>query len=414
MINQVTSQLDTSTSDYDIMQTVHNAINDVAQLVNKLNRPGAAQSKETHLAFRSLDVKFNRHLTMFIAVCQKLNLQQRTTDAEIILQVDPAVLQRQVEATTGKTLSASVLLKGVVEYRGRSTLGGGGLKTDYQVFRGRLKSGESVALKTHLQSSKNDGDGVDNVRRIMRQVHLWTSFSSPYILECYGVGMEITMTTKRDSYDDFKLYLVSPYMRNGDAASFVSKRRRLGAHVKLLQLIRDIALGIQYLHHRTPDVVVHASVRGENVLIKDDESACLGGFCLSKVVSLETATALTGNNFQCRWMAPELFRKPRQLAAACDVWSWAMTALELISGQEPYYSIRVDWEVVDALKENQKPERGQHAKFDQYCPLADLVWALMEKCWLAAAERPTIDEVVSELERIEDIYAGQQLTASWS
>ncbi|KAG9082506.1 hypothetical protein FRC07_014179, partial [Ceratobasidium sp. 392] len=200
-------------------------------------------------------------------------------------------------------------------------------------------------------------------------------------------------------------YLVSPYMKNGDAASFVFKRRKSGAHIKVLQLIREVALGIQYLHDQTPEAIVHAGIRGENVLIKDDESACLGGFCLTKAVSLRKAASdLTGNNFQCRWMAPELFGGNLQLEPACDVWSWAMTASQLISNQVPYYGIKIDWQVVDAIKDNQKPQRSQYPGFDQYCPQADLVWALMEKCWLVAAERPIIDEVVIEMKRIEEIH----------
>jgi hypothetical protein len=40
---------------------------------------------------------------------------------------------------------------------------------------------------------------------MMRQVQLWSSFSSPFILECRGIGMQMTVSSEDEEYDKFQL-----------------------------------------------------------------------------------------------------------------------------------------------------------------------------------------------------------------
>ncbi|KAG8707942.1 hypothetical protein FRC11_006945, partial [Ceratobasidium sp. 423] len=76
----------------------------------------------------------------------------------------------------------------------------------------------------------------------------------------------------------------------------------------------------------------------------------------------------------------------------------------LITGQEPYGHMgkMVSWAFIDCVvKEGKAPQRSDYPTFEKYSPQPDLMWALLEKCWTSALERPAIDQVIKELENLE-------------
>ncbi|KAG9081617.1 hypothetical protein FRC06_005482 [Ceratobasidium sp. 370] len=306
-------------------------------------------------------------------------------------QIEDTELKQHVRDVTGHEPENSFLLKGQIRYRESVPINTG---FDSDVYKGQMIDGETVAIKLYREKILNDGKGVKFVERIMRQVGFWTSFQHPSILPCYGVGMQITKASEGfGTHDGFQFYLVSPLMRNGNAVQFIRERRKKGAYVDILRIVRQAAVGIQYLHDGERSCV-HASMRGENVLIKDDGTACINGFGLTKALSETKPNDLTGNDFQCRWMAPELLKQNRPLLKpSCDIWSWAMTALELISGQEPYPTFDLPWGIVNEIVAGRTPDEADHSAFREYSPQPDMMWALLQKCWnMKPEERPTIDQ----------------------
>lgn len=427
-------------SDYGYaLSAMYRDLEDITRFINTWNKQSSliGLRKDMHMQVRKLEQEFIGHITLFTAICQrhdsnvtsqnlsqiheKLDLLQSVQnqardqlESNNVGQADASMISQQVHAITGHTPDASFILKGVISYRENVALNHG---FNFDIFRGQLNTGEMIAIKLYREKNMlNDFKGVKFVERIMRQVQFWTSFYSPYILKCYGVGMQMTKVAEgQGTYDKFQFYLVSPYMRHGNAVDFIQTRRKAGVFVDIFQYIRHAALGVQYLHHRDPPCV-HASIRGENVIMKDDDTACLNGFGLTKALSLTKAIELTGKNFQCRWMAPELLNRDRPpLKPECDIWSWAMTALELITGLEPYYQIDAQWNIPPAITSGQTPQRADYPTFEEYCPQPDLMWALLQRCWeMDVEKRPTIDEVVAELERIEKVQIEAQVSTSHS
>lgn len=134
------------------------------------------------------------------------------------------MISQQVHAITGHTPDASFILKGVISYRENVALNHG---FNFDIFRGQLNTGEMIAIKLYREKNMlNDFKGVKFVevrnrftcgesnwcsralisQRIMRQVQFWTSFYSPYILKCYGVGMQMTKVAEgQGTYDKFQL-----------------------------------------------------------------------------------------------------------------------------------------------------------------------------------------------------------------
>ncbi|CCO33377.1 Serine/threonine-protein kinase TNNI3K [Rhizoctonia solani AG-1 IB] len=236
--------------------------------------------------------------------------------------------------------------------------------------------------------------------RFLRIANLWCDLRSEYTLPFYGIGME-----SFEQNDHFQLYMVSPLMSNFDAMTYLSKyRSRPGIRKGILRIITDAAKGLQYLHNRTPPVV-HSGMKGDNVLITDSGGAILGGFGLTKALESVENTKLppavmTGRTESQRWLAPEMFVDDPPLRTPCDVWGWAMAALEIISGSIPYHMHKQAMNIILKVNEG-PPRRKDYAGFNRYAHRPDETWALLERCWAEEPEsRPTMDEIVKELKGI--------------
>ncbi|KAG8739710.1 hypothetical protein FRC10_005252 [Ceratobasidium sp. 414] len=242
-----------------------------------------------------------------------------------------------------------------------------------KVFRVGMSEKENVERYAHM---------------FLRDVKLWATFRSDYMLPFYGIGME-----PYEGEQHFQLYMVSPLMRNFDAVTYLRQHKKNpGMKEGIMRIITDAAKGLQYLHNRNPPFV-HSGMCGDNILITDSGGGILGGFGLTK--------------------APETFEEDTPvLQTASDVWGWAMVALELISGRPPYYQTRQSHTVMLDIRLNKRPIRAKHADFEQYALKPDEMWALLERCWEFEPEkRPTIDEVLVVLEKMTGRCAGSDTEA---
>ncbi|EUC62596.1 tyrosine kinase catalytic domain protein [Rhizoctonia solani AG-3 Rhs1AP] len=414
-----------------IFSKMQQDLNDMTLFLTEWTRKKSAfqqmQHKGVLIQVRTLEDVFTRHLHVFIALSQSesttamnkefAELQARlgtiqnhahtrdNSDPKNTEQADPDILREQVRRITGHTPDAVYLLNGTISHREAVPVS---QEKTFDVYKGKLNDGEAVAIKLLRQRLKNDGEGVRFVERIMRQVQLWSSFSSPFILECRGIGMQMTAAGVDDEYDRFQFYLVSPFMKRGNALRHIQKLRKEGAYVDILKYLRESARGIEHLHRRNPPCV-HASIRGENILIKDDGTACINGFGLTKAFAIGKIIALTGANRKYHWMAPELLGQDQPpLYPSCDIWAWAMTALELISGKKPYYNVSQLHLYDHVVNQGKRPELDDYPGFEQNCPQPEKMWDLLKKCWTSASERPTIEQVITELEDIEKAQIEQQ------
>ncbi|KAG8900114.1 hypothetical protein FRC01_010263, partial [Tulasnella sp. 417] len=106
--------------------------------------------------------------------------------------------------------------------------------------------------------------------------------------------------------------------------------------------IYEIAQGLQYLHSQN---IIHGSLRPSNVLIQDDGRAVLSDFTRVKIATPPGAekTQVYPQVNAFRYQAPELILD-QPISSASDVYSWAMTALEIITGGIPPTShLEVFW-----------------------------------------------------------------------
>ncbi|KAG9120201.1 hypothetical protein FRC07_004391 [Ceratobasidium sp. 392] len=337
--------------------------------------------------------------TLLQTLADKSTVLQRPSTTAADVYADDEQIVRTIRTVTGMELPVELLVGRQCVSEGKRPITSG---VTCDIFLASFLGGVQVAKKVFKVGMCNRENVERYAERFLRDAKLWSTLRSDYTLPFLGIGME-----QLDS-SNFQLYMVSPFMKNFDAVTYLKEHRNnAGMNMAILRIITDAAHGLQYLHNREPPVV-HSGMRGNNVLVTDSGGGILGGFGLTKVLQGSKpgeelpATVMTGMTESQRYMAPELVCEDHPvLKTPCDVWGWAMSALEIISGQAPYYqSMRVQM-VVFEIMSGKKPVRAKYANFDKYALKPDEMWALLEKCWESKSEdRPTIDEVVVELKKM--------------
>ncbi|ELU42189.1 protein tyrosine kinase domain-containing protein [Rhizoctonia solani AG-1 IA] len=314
---------------------------------------------------------------------QRQILAQQTSssssDLQKEIQASEEDLQRIMRQYAGKRIPREMILSEQIVYRGSKSHGDG---RRFGVYKGELMNGEKVAIKISAHKPGLHDDNGRNFGRVsIRLAH-----------EGGGAWLLGPLQSYR--------YFVSPWIPDGDAVRNTSIALINKSQVCFTQ-VRDAALGLKYLH-QLDEPCVHGSIRGENVLIKMEggiEQGCLNGQIRSK-----PPPELTGEDGICRWKAPEIIDSisgDPQMDPSSDIWSWAMTALQLYSGLEPYHQHVKDHRICAEIMAGRTPKREDYPEFDKYAPLPDKTWTLLEKCWnMEPEERPTIQDVVDELEMI--------------
>ncbi|KAJ7778423.1 kinase-like domain-containing protein, partial [Mycena metata] len=217
-----------------------------------------------------------------------------------------------------------------------------------------------------------------NVRRrihyeFCREALVWKDLLHPHILPFLGIDL-----------DNFPahLCLVSPWMENGTVLNYFENYGRANVD----KLLYEVAQGLFYLHSRS---YVHGDLRGANILINEDQSACLADFGLS-VISEATLTLSSNRAGSIHWMAPELIdpdRFGRKFAKtpASDVYAFGCVCIELYTGRPPFRNLS-EMAVMFKILNGARPERPHG--------MSDMLWQCVNTYWVDEPAARSATEVV--------------------
>ncbi|KAJ7353293.1 kinase-like domain-containing protein [Mycena albidolilacea] len=310
-----------------------------------------------------------------------LDVVQGTLDKGLLIaQEHSRMAQRIIRklAASCDRLPSSLFISGVTEKEDHPMFGGG-----YgDIYRASHNS-RTVALKYMRAVHFMRGSDLRRVRlKFCSEALVWKDLRHANILPFLGI--------EKDSFPS-SLCMVSPWMEHGTAINYVKEH----GHANIDKLLYEISKGLQYLHSRG---IVHGDLRGANVLINKDWSACLADFGLS-IFSDATSTMSTNRAGSLHWMAPELLdpdgfgdgtfaRTP-----ASDVYAFGCLCLELYTGQPPFAHLREPAAMMKILS-GERPERpsgtpGAHS-------ISNLRWLHITACWAQKPAARPKTEVVAE------------------
>ena len=100
-----------------------------------------------------------------------------------------------------------------------------------------------------------------------------------------------------------------------------------------------MAVALKYVHESG---IIHGAVRPSNILIDNEQHPVLSDFSSAKIVGdgseLEQPIL---QELSCRYDAPET--RDGDFSAASDIYSWAMSAVEIISGRKDKFIASILW-----------------------------------------------------------------------
>ncbi|KDQ58032.1 hypothetical protein JAAARDRAFT_57825 [Jaapia argillacea MUCL 33604] len=249
-----------------------------------------------------------------------------------------------------------------------------------------------VAIKVLVNAHLPGGE--KSLIRLRREAWAWVQLSHPNVAPFLGLAQVHGLASDG---------LITDWAEYGNLHQHLKEQEYTKEW--LCHFVRGIAGGLAHLHSRN---VVHGDLKPDNVLVRKGMHGPyvqLTDFGLARIIDFRGYTTHTLGH--CRYRAVELMHLSDEsendtvdgqysLTNQCDVWSFAMLSLEVLSGKLPFCHFpttklaRLLLQLQAALKIGDRPHREDHSALTTWC------WDILCICWEGdPSRRPDMDRVVA-------------------
>ncbi|KAM0943911.1 putative protein kinase RLK-Pelle-SD-2b family [Dioscorea sansibarensis] len=269
-------------------------------------------------------------------------------------------------------------------------LGQGGFGT---VFKGALPNLTEIAVKQLRSIMRQEKDFQTEVITLGRIQHI-------NLIRLIGFCCEGT-----------RRLLVYDYMPNGSLDRHLFNRNDIGLDWKTrYQIIVGVAKGLEYLHEKCRDCIIHCDVKPENILLDSDFCPKVSDFGMAKLIHRDFSRVLTSMKGTIGYLAPEwILGQP--ITPKTDVYSYGMMLFEVISSRRnsdqsrstnnKYYPVWVATKLnegnVHSLLDGNLAHDASMEELTRVCKVA--CWCIQEN----EAHRPSMGMVVLMLEGVMEV-----------
>ncbi|KAL4066192.1 kinase-like domain-containing protein [Scleroderma citrinum] len=280
---------------------------------------------------------------------------------------------------SGRASRYSISLNGQIDLNsGKNPLHG----STALVYQGVLRRDRTkIAVKVFRSAPSGE---VDALKRICREVHLWSKLRHENIVRLLGISTEFGST----------ISIVSDWLEMGDAHTYVQNKEN-----DPRPLFMDIATGLHYLHSHALGPIFHGDLKGLNVLVSDDCRGLLSDFGLSSLTtSTLSMTVDLPRGGSLPWMAPELLDDYGRSSEG-DVWAFGMTILELFTRLPPFHEQSHVANIMYRILQRKLPV--QPSEESTCFRMTNAWWNICLSCWnYDPTLRPTVMALMKSIKMI--------------
>ena len=185
--------------------------------------------------------------------------------------------------------------------------------------------GMGCAAKKIYSILSQRGEGDRLVARFEEECRLLGALRHPHIVQFLGIYF--------DPATDLPV-LVMEFLPT-TLARCVERYGRLPAEI-CYAILRDVALGLRYLHEQRPRVI-HRDLSANNVLLTGDMAAKISDLGVAKILQINPAemSHMTQTPGTQSYMAPEALRPNPRYDIEVDVFSFGVMLVHVLCGQWP-------------------------------------------------------------------------------
>lgn len=284
-------------------------------------------------------------------------------------------------------------------FNAKQELGGGGFGT---VYRGKLSDGRMVAVK------KLNQGGSQGIQQFLNEVEVLSKVRHPHLVRLLGCCMERPLLV----YEYVPNGSISQHLHGGKKCDFPWETR--------LEIAIQTAEALAYLHFLVDPPIFHRDVKTTNILLDKDMKVKIADFGLSRlVVNMDNTHISTAPQGTPGYLDPD-YHESYHLSDKSDVYSFGVVLMELVTAKKAVDMARERKEINLAslavakihsgcLLEIIDPDLlGLFPVYPMAQVMVEQVAELAFRCLATEKDdRPSMKEVLAELQRIQSIGFGR-------
>ncbi|XP_059070163.1 putative leucine-rich repeat receptor-like serine/threonine-protein kinase At2g24130 isoform X3 [Cryptomeria japonica] len=275
------------------------------------------------------------------------------------------------------------------------------------VYRGVLNNSTHIVVKVFNFQDENDVQSFQRECNVLKRVRHRNVIK---IISAY-------------CNPDFKA-LVLPFMSNGSLEKWLYPEGEDEIKLSLvdqLKITKEIAQGMEYLHHYCFVQVIHCDLKPNNVLLGDDMTPYIADFGIARLFfenSINSVTSASVLKGSIGYFAPE-YGMGGKISTKGDVYSYGILILELLTRRRPTDNMFVEGINLPKWASMHFPNKITEVVDNQL--LIDVEESNKEMVLACLTEviqiglictredphqRPTMMEIVQRLEKVTSLFLG--------